>query len=584
MDKITLLKEHFGYSAFRPFQGEIIDSIVAGKDTLAIMPTGVGKSICYQIPALMLPGITVVVSPLISLMQDQVNKLNSLGLSAVCIYSGVQGNERAALFDEIRAGRFKYVYCSPEGLKNDFFRYILMKSGLALLVVDEAHCVSQWGHDFRPAYRKIYDFVKMLPARPVIAAFTATATQKVADDIVESLQMREPNRFHKGFTRENLFFRVIAEEDNKKLDKDACILQYVQDHREECGIIYCSTKRAVDDVFWMLFKKGIAVRRYHSEVDAQERLSAQQEFMEGNVKVMVATNAFGMGIDKPDIRYVLHYAIPSCIENYYQEAGRAGRDGKPSECLLLFSASDIMTQRRLMENKVYEVDKENEKAVLAAEDEYRLRKMIEFCMTSRCLSSFVEEYFGNKTDKCGHCYNCQKNTKTAISEADTEEKSIAMARDDAGKLSKELLSKLKECRRAIARANVLKSDFIKDTALKKMIKEKPQTLQDLIAKKLMNKQLAEKFGQAFLDILKITTGQDPLVKKTEVQTLVNPEPQQSAVSAPATSGKPSCPTCSNRKHRSTRAHFRTRSYCGVSNLRIHQPKARRSRRLQRREA
>ena len=321
MDQYEVLKKYFGYSGFRSGQEELIGAILSGRDVLGIMPTGAGKSVCYQVPALMLPGVTVVVSPLISLMKDQVRSLNEAGVHAAYINSSLSENQIRKALEFAAEGRYKIIYAAPERLMTPLFQQFASRTEISMVTVDEAHCISQWGQDFRPSYRNIIDFVASLPVRPVVSAFTATATEAVRDDILCVLGLRDPKLLVTGFDRENLYFEV------KTGKKDEELLKYVKEHKEESGIVYCATRKNVEAVCELLRREGIRATRYHAGLSAEERRKNQDQFIFDENPIMVATNAFGMGIDKSNVRYVVHYNMPQSMENYYQEAGRAGRDG-----------------------------------------------------------------------------------------------------------------------------------------------------------------------------------------------------------------------------------------------------------------
>ena len=347
MDARQNLKKYFGYDSFREGQAKIINAILAGRDALAIMPTGAGKSICYQIPAVMLHGITLVISPLISLMMDQVKALNEAGIRAAFINSSLSETQIAKALLLAEKGVYKIIYVAPERLESHDFIHFARQADISMITVDEAHCISQWGQDFRPSYLKIIEFVKSLPKRPIVSAFTATATQEVKTDILCVLNLIEPEVVVTGFDRKNLFYSV-----EKRKDKDHFVIEYVEKHVKESGIIYCATRKNVDNLFMLLSKQGVSVTRYHAGLDKEERKQNQDDFIYDRTPVIVATNAFGMGIDKSNVRYVIHYNMPQSMESYYQEAGRAGRDGETSQCILLFSAQDIMINKFLLENKL----------------------------------------------------------------------------------------------------------------------------------------------------------------------------------------------------------------------------------------
>ena len=404
MNAKEALKTYFGYDSFKPGQEEIISAILSGQDVLAIMPTGSGKSICYEVPALLLPGITIVISPLISLMQDQVKALNDSGIRAGYINSSLTNTQISKVYSLASQGAFKILYVSPERLESFRFADFANQMEISMVTVDEAHCISQWGQDFRPSYLKIVEFIDSLPKRPVVGSFTATATEEVKTDIACVLKLRNPKVVVTGFDRANLFFDV---ETTKK--KDAYVLKYVREHSDESGIIYCATRKNVDSLYDQLCSEGIAVARYHAGMSNGERKRNQDDFIYDRSPVIVATNAFGMGIDKSNVRYVLHYNMPQSMENYYQEAGRAGRDGEPSQCILLFSPQDIMINKFLLAHKDFsEIDVEDVE-LIRQRDAKRLRIIEGYCRTSDCLRNYILQYFGeHRDDPCDNCGNCSR--------------------------------------------------------------------------------------------------------------------------------------------------------------------------------
>ncbi len=402
-DKYHILKKYFGYSGFREGQEVLIDSILSGRDVLGIMPTGAGKSICYQVPALLLPGITLVVSPLISLMKDQVQALNQAGIHAAYINSSLSESQISKALRLAAAGQYKIIYVAPERLETYEFLQFARLAKISMLTVDEAHCISQWGQDFRPSYLKIVQFIRSLDRRPVVSAFTATATEKVKEDMICVLGLFDPTVLVTGFDRKNLYFTV---ETPKK--KDSYVTQYVLDHKDESGIIYCATRKNVDAVCAHLLTQGIAATKYHAGLDAGARRQNQEDFIYDVRPVMVATNAFGMGIDKSNVRYVIHYNMPQSLENYYQEAGRAGRDGERAKCILLYSAQDIAVNRFFIENKEPNPDHTWEEIEqIREQDEQRLLSMQYYCLTTGCLREYILRYFGEfGTGRCENCRNC----------------------------------------------------------------------------------------------------------------------------------------------------------------------------------
>lgn len=392
-----LLQKYYGYPDFREGQRRIVESVLSGADTLGIMPTGGGKSICYQIPALMLPGLTLVVSPLISLMKDQVDALTAMGISAAYINSTLSGKEVNDRIRAARRGELKLLYVAPERLELDWFREEMSELAISCVAVDEAHCVSQWGHDFRTSYLAVSPFVESLPQRPILAAFTATATPEVMDDMVRLLRLANPAVFVTGLGRDNLAMSVLRGENKREF-----VLNYATTHAHQPGIVYAATRKEVDDLYDRLCRAGIPAGRYHAGLSDKEREESQEAFLYDDIRVMVATNAFGMGIDKSNVRYVIHYNMPKNMEAYVQEAGRAGRDGEPSECILLFSPQDIMTQKFLIEQNPQDGERKR--------NEYRkLQQMVEYCYQTSCLRWAMLDYFGEAHDRtpCGICSSCR---------------------------------------------------------------------------------------------------------------------------------------------------------------------------------
>ncbi len=429
MDKYGILKKYFGYTQFRQGQETLIDAILSGRDVLGVMPTGAGKSLCYQIPALLLPGITLVISPLISLMKDQVQTLNQAGVHAAYINSSLTENQISKALALAARGVYKIIYVAPERLETYGFLSFARQAEISMLTVDEAHCISQWGQDFRPSYLKIIEFLRQLLRRPIVSAFTATATEHVREDIACVLGLRQPELLVTGFDRKNLYFAV---ETPRK--KDGYVLDYLNAHPADSGIIYCATRKNVDALYGKMQEAGIPAVKYHAGLGKEERRQNQEDFVYDRRPVMVATNAFGMGIDKSNVRYVIHYNMPQSLENYYQEAGRAGRDGEASECILLYSPQDVMINQFLLESK--EPNPEftaDDLAAIRERDAGRLRAMNYYCLSTRCLRAYILSYFGEQGEsRCGNCANCQKEfvEKDATEEA---AKIIACVRELRGR-------------------------------------------------------------------------------------------------------------------------------------------------------
>lgn len=426
---LEALTRYFGYDSFRPGQQGIVEALLAGRDVLGVMPTGAGKSVCYQIPAALSPGATLVISPLISLMRDQVDALNDLGLPAAFINTTQTSDEQAMVFAQAAAGQIKLLYVAPERLETGRFRDFAARTPISLIAVDEAHCVSQWGQDFRSSYLGIGDFIAGLPQRPPVGAFTATATERVRRDIVGLLGLRNPAVTVTGFDRPNLYFDVVKLETKYKA---AWVARYVADHPDKSGIVYCATRKTTEALADTLNQMGHPAVAYHGGMSPDAREAAQRDFITDKVPVVVATNAFGMGIDKSNVRYVIHHNLPESIEAYYQEAGRAGRDGEPSRCTLLWNESDIVTRRRLLDN-----DYENERLTPEEQEIVRQSKrrlldgMVGYCRTTDCLHRYMTRYFGqelspnagstagediaadsSQSGKCGACSNCESTFET----------------------------------------------------------------------------------------------------------------------------------------------------------------------------
>lgn len=399
----AVLKEYFGHAAFRGRQKELVDALLEGRDVLGVMPTGAGKSVCFQVPALLVPGLTVVVSPLISLMKDQVGALTQAGIPAAYLNSALSAEQQRAVYARAYRGELRLLYVSPERLEMSGFQALFERVPLAYVAVDEAHCISQWGQDFRPSYSKIVDFLHALPERPPVGAFTATATEAVRQDIVRLLGLRDPLVCVSGFDRPNLTFMT-----EKPHDKREHLVTLLRERLGQSGIVYCATRKAVDDVHEMLVARGFAAGRYHAGMDAASRRESQEDFLFDRLQVMVATNAFGMGIDKSNVSFVIHYNLPQNIESYYQEAGRAGRDGSPADCILLYSPQDVRTCEFLIEHghDDEELD-ERTRRTLRERDKERLQQMVFYATTTDCLRRFLLRYFGEDAPlSCDNCSSC----------------------------------------------------------------------------------------------------------------------------------------------------------------------------------
>lgn len=392
-----ILQKFYGYEDFRPGQKKVVESLLNRNDTVAIMPTGAGKSICFQIPALLFEGVTLVISPLISLMKDQVDSLRQLGIAAVYINSSVSKAQLYKDLQDISAGFYKIIYIAPERLTSEYLPDSFKNLNISMVAVDEAHCLSQWGHDFRPSYRNILNFTNSLRIKPIISAFTATATPEVKTDIINLLGLKQPNVFVTGFDRPNLYFSVLRGE-----VKDKFVIDYVKKHQDEAGIIYVGTRKDVDALQVLLEIKGVKAGRYHAGMTDEERNQMQEDFLYDNLSVIVATNAFGMGIDKPNVRYVIHYNMPKNMEAYYQEAGRAGRDGLSGNCILLYSPQDTQLQKFL-------ISKSTESEIRQQLEYKRLQSMVDYCHTPQCLRAFILHYFGefDVEEHCDNCSNCK---------------------------------------------------------------------------------------------------------------------------------------------------------------------------------
>ncbi len=526
MDKLQTLRHYFGHSAFRPGQEQMVDALLHGRDALGVMPTGAGKSMCYQIPALMLPGITLVVSPLISLMADQVAALKSAGVAAAYLNSSLTPRQMELALQRAAQGAYKIIYVAPERLETSSFLYFARSVQISLIAVDEAHCVSQWGQDFRPVYLRIADFVDQLPRRPVVGAFTATATERVKQDILKHLRLINPERVTTGFDRPNLYFEVVR----VPKQRDDVLLRILEKKRGEPGVIYCATRKAVEAVTEKLLDAGYAASRYHAGLSDEERRQNQEDFQYDRIQIMVATNAFGMGIDKSNVRYVIHYNMPKSMEAYYQEAGRAGRDGEAAECILLFMKNDIMTAKWLIENGDPNPDlSAAEQANVRRLDMQRLQTMIDYCTIDGCNRAFILRYFGENPPACGDCGYCTggryameaegaprraggRNFAAAPSTVTTRP-SAAPRKIDAPS-GGELFDQLREVRLALSKMHRVPPFIIcSDATLKDMARVKPQTRDGMMTVSGMGAVKTAKYGDAFLQIIKTYAAQEQRMRR-----------------------------------------------------------------------
>ena len=504
------LKQYFGYDSLRTGQEELINGILAGHDVLGIMPTGAGKSLCYQLPALMLKGITLVISPLISLMSDQVKALNQAGVHAAYINSSLTENQIRMALSYASQGRYKIIYVAPERLNTPRFLDFACNADISMLTVDEAHCISQWGQDFRPSYLEIAGFLTRLPRRPIVSAFTATATERVKNDIVASLGLNNPVTMVTGFDRPNLFFRVVTRKGGSQ--KDNSIINYVKKHEDESGIIYCATKKNVDKLYTLLNEQGISAGRYHAGLSNEERKQNQENFTYDRIRVMVATNAFGMGIDKSNVRYVLHYNMPQSLEYYYQEAGRAGRDGEEAECVLFFSKQDIMINKFLLQNKASAGDVASDMQK-TANDKRKLQQMINYCETDKCLREFILSYFGDTTPCiCNKCSNCvvveDEEEETYVETGKKRKKAAQLA--GLNELGVALFEKLRSVRTELAAEKSVPPYIIcSDKTLKDMCAKLPRDKEQLADVYGMGEQKIQNYGEAFVTAVNSFVADNP---------------------------------------------------------------------------
>ena len=495
--KYELLRQVFGYDGFRPGQEEVVDNLIQGKDVLAVMPTGAGKSICYQLPALMRQGVAVVVSPLISLMKDQVQALLQMGVRAAYINSSLKESQCRKAIANAAQGMYKIVYVAPERLLTPGFLWFAQQVQISLLCVDEAHCVSQWGQDFRPSYLEIPEFLQRQPGRIPVGAFTATATERVRNDIREILRMRQPMEQITGFDRPNLYFEVQVVAEREKYE---IVRTYLSSHPDSSGIVYCATRKKVDALYERLKADGFAVAHYHAGLDAQERQCGQDDFLFDRVRVMVATNAFGMGIDKSNVSFVLHYNMPMDLESYYQEAGRAGRDGQPADCILLYSPGDVRMANFLIDNGAGAVSDDES---LKERQRARLRQMTFYCYSRYCLRGEILRYFGQRlSGSCGNCSVCCPQEQKA-----SPIKMLAK-REEGKRLEEELaldtavLKRLKEARLTLARRQGVPAFVVfTDATLREICVRMPRTEEELMRVPGIGTRKCQQYGQEVLKVL-----------------------------------------------------------------------------------
>ena len=514
MDELTQkLKTFFGHESFRDGQENLIRALMSGHDTLGVMPTGAGKSICYQLPALLLPGITLVISPLIALMKDQVMALKASGVAAAYINSSLTPGQQQEAIRRARNGAYKIIYVAPERLETPQFVEFAREADISLVAVDEAHCVSQWGQDFRPSYLHIAGFLRSLDRRPPVGAFTATATMQVRQDIIRMLELREPFCTTTGYNRPNLRFMSL-----KPSNKLMMLYRFLDDMgKDSCGIVYCSTRKNVEQVCDWLNDAGYSATRYHAGLSDTERRQNQDHFKFDRVRIMVATNAFGMGIDKGDVRFVVHYNMPKNLESYYQEAGRAGRDGDPAECLLLYSGQDVITAKWMIEHSEENPElSESERAEIQKRDLERLKQMTYYATCKGCLRQFLLRYFGemNAPENCDNCSVCEGmefevdtgNGRRMVPSVKRESVKMERRREKLPELTGwegAMFENLRTLRALVAaRKHVPAFVVFSDASLRDMVKKRPKTMDDFLDISGVGQAKQEQFGELFLSVLR----------------------------------------------------------------------------------
>lgn len=540
MDKLETLKHYFGHDAFRPGQEELVDALLTGRDALGVMPTGAGKSMCYQIPALMRPGVALIISPLISLMKDQVAALKSAGVPAAYLNSSLTPRQMDIATERARQGAYRIIYVAPERLEVGSFLAFARQTPLSLLAVDEAHCVSQWGQDFRPNYLKIADFVDALPVRPPVGAFTATATRRVKDDIVRLLHLQSPVMTSTGFDRPNLYFEVVHPK-----SKYAALSAILKNKRNRSGIVYCATRKGVEEVYDKLLREGLSVARYHAGLPDDERRRAQEDFQFDRAQIMIATNAFGMGIDKSNVSFVIHYNMPRSMEAYYQEAGRAGRDGEDAECILLYSGSDIYTAKWMIEHsEPNDALTADEQENVRRQDLNRLETMISYCTGSTCLRQYILRYFGESApDRCDGCSHCVGAQYDFVNELKRPVRKKIYARDTAAPRPEappapprpalapadpdNLFELLRVCRLTMAQTLRVPPYIIcDDKTLDDMVRRHPLNPNDMLSVHGMGTAKVGKYGEKFLQVIRAFDASHPRSRPTAVVTTAPREKQQ----------------------------------------------------------